>query len=290
MRDVVTTALVAGGIYALLALSLNLQYGLTGLLNFGQVMFFAIGAYGVATAYTHGLPDWVGVAGGVLAGGLAGALLAMFSHLQEGFWALVALGVATFFLTMVTNVTGIAGGPLGTFGISLWTTPLLLVLLSGAIVLVLVLLERLRRSQFGRVIRAIRDDELLVQTIGRSLLRFRTVVLIVGGMIGAIGGVVYAHWVTYVSPDAFGLSVTLLIFVMVVLGGAGNNYGVLLGVALVEALSVGLQFLPSGPLAGGNLALLQQVIYALVLILVLMFRRQGLFPERRRRYDAHGLT
>jgi branched-chain amino acid transport system permease protein len=284
MSQVIITGLIGGMIYALVALSLNLQYGFTGLVNFGQVMFFAIGAYGVATAQAHGLPDWVGIVGGIGGGVLGGCVLAAFSHLQEGFWALVSLGVASFFLTIVNNTPWIAGGPLGTYGISLWSTSSLLYLLPLTIAVVLVFLERLQRSQFGRVIRAVRDDQVLVQSIGRSLIRFRSVVLVLAGAIGAMGGVFYAHWIGFVSPDAFGLSITLLIFVMVILGGPGNNWGVLIGVAIVQTFSISLQFLPSASLSAGNLALLQESIYALSLIVLLMFRRQGLWPERRRRY------
>lgn len=284
MSQVVITGLIGAGIYALVALSLNLQYGLTGLVNFGQVLYFAVGAYGVASAHAHGLPDWLGIVLGMLGGCAAGAVLAGFSRLQEGFWALVSLGVAAFFLTMMNNVNSIAGGPLGTFGIALWSNWFLLGVLSAAILVVMVLLERLQRSQFGRMIRAVRDDEILVQAMGRSLVRLRAIVLVLSGAIGALGGIFYAHWTSYVNPDAFGLSITLLVFVMVVLGGAGNNYGVLFGVALVQTFSISLQYLPSLSLSGGNLALLQQAIYALALIVLLMFRRQGIFPERRRRY------
>jgi branched-chain amino acid transport system permease protein len=281
MSQVVQLTLIFGGIYALLALSLNLQYGLTGLLNFGQVIFFAFGGYAVAIAYYHGLPQWAGIAGGLVAGALLGVLMALPSRrLADEFWALLSLGVAAFFVIIVTNVSWLANGSLGVYGITLWPAPLIFGVLGATVALLTAATELARRLQFGRIIRGIRDDPLLVQSLGRSVLRFRIAVLGASGVIGALGGIVYAHWITYINPDAFGLSVTLLIFTMVLLGGSGNTYGVLLGTLLMELLSVGLQYLPFESLTGGDLALLQQVIYALVLILLLMFRRQGLLPER----------
>jgi len=281
VNEVTQTTLIFIGIYGLLTVSLNLQYGLTGLLNFGQVVFFAIGGYAVAVCYAHGLPDWAGIVGGLAAGAALGILMALPSRkLAEEFWALLSLGVAAFFVIIATNVSWLANGSLGVYGITLWPTSVILIVLIGMLVLLTVATEMLRRVQFGRVMRGIRDDPLLVQSLGRSVLLFRTEVLAASGAIGALGGIVYAHWITYISPDAFGLQVTLLIFTMVLLGGSGNSYGVLIGAVLMELLSVGLQYLPFQALNGGDLALLQQAIYAITLMVLLIFRRQGLVPER----------
>jgi branched-chain amino acid transport system permease protein len=281
VSQVAQVTLIFVGIYGLLALSLNLQYGLTGLLNFGQVIFFAFGGYAVAIAYNHGLPDWAGIVGGLVAGAGLGVLMALPSRrLAEEFWALLSLGVAAFFIIIVTNVSWLADGSLGVYGISLWPTPIIFIVLAVTLTVLTVATELARKVQFGRVIRGIRDDPLLIQSLGRSVLRFRIAVLGISGAIGALGGIVYAHWITYINPDAFGLTVTLLVFTMMLLGGSGNTYGVLVGTLLMELLSVGLQYLPFQSLTGGDLALLQQAIYAVALMLLLMFRRQGLIPER----------
>lgn len=289
MSQVFQTALIFVGIYGLLALSLNLQFGLTGLLNFGQVIFFAFGGYAVAIAYHHGLPDWAGIAGGLVSGALLGVLMALPTRrLAEEFWALLSLGVAAFFIIIVTNVSWLANGDLGVYGISLWPTAVIFIVLAGTLTLLAVATEVARKLQFGRVIRGIRDDALLVQSIGRSVLRFRIEVLGASGATGALAGIVYAHWITYINPEAFGLTITLLIFTMVLLGGSGNVLGVVVGAVLMEALSVGLQYLPFQSFTGGDLALLQQAIYAVVLILLLMVRRQGLIPERTVIYRGTG--
>jgi branched-chain amino acid transport system permease protein len=289
VSQVVQVALIFVGIYGLLALSLNLQYGLTGLLNFGQVIFFAFGGYAVAIAYHHGLPDWVGIAGGLISGVLLGVLMALPTRrLAEEFWALLTLGVAAFFIIIVTNVSSLANGDLGVYGISLWPTPVIFTVLAVSLISLAVATEVCRKLQFGRIIRGVRDDPLLVQSLGRSVLRFRIEVLAASGAIGALAGIVYAHWITYINPEAFGLTVTLLIFTMVLLGGSGNILGVIVGAVLMETLSVGLQYLPFQSLTGGDLALLQQGIYAIVLILLLMVRRQGLIPERTVIYGSTG--
>lgn len=285
MNEVIIQALILAGIYALLGLSLNIQFGLAGLLNFGQVLFYAVGAYGVAFASYHNEPAWTGDLGGIVAAGLAGALIALPVRLiPESFWSLMSLGGAIVFTTIITNQDGIAGGAVGTSGIVPWSQPQLLGALAIAVLVALGYAERIRRSQLGRTARAIRDDEVMVAALGRSVFSLRVRTLVVGGIIGGAAGVVYAHWVTFVSPDAFSLTITLQLLVIVVLGGLGNNYGILLGTALVVVFQVFLQLNPPTFLSGNVQALLDGSIYGLLLIVTLLFRRHGLIRERRMRY------
>jgi branched-chain amino acid transport system permease protein len=285
MNEVIIQALILAGIYALLGLSLNIQFGLTGLLNFGQVLFYAVGAYGPAFVAYHNEPIWAGDLGGIVAAALAGALIALPVRLiPESFWSLMSLGGALVFTTIIANENGIAGGAVGSSGIFPWSQGQLLAVLGVAVLATLAYAERIRRSQLGRTARAIRDDEVMVAALGRSVFSLRVRTLVVGGIIGGAAGVVYAHWITFVSPDAFSLTITLQLLVIVVLGGLANNYGILLGTAVVVVFQVFLQLYPPTFLSGSVQALLDGSVYGLLLIVTLLFRRHGLIRERRMRF------
>lgn len=268
-------------IYSVLALSLNLQYGLTGLLNFGQSFFFALGGYAVGIVYFHVWPSWIGLVAAPFAGALGGLLLALPARrLDEHYWALMTLGVAELFLAIVNNEGSIAGGDLGTYGIPPIDSGTLLPLMAGVALIVFAAFELIRRSQFGRVIRTIREDPVLVAALGRSVFRFRAAVLALSGAVGAMAGVALAYWLTLVASDVFSLEQTVLVWAMVIIGGRGNNLGVIVGAFVVQGIYVGSQFLPeSAPIAGEDLALLRVFIIGAAMVLVLMFRNEGLIPE-----------
>jgi branched-chain amino acid transport system permease protein len=274
-------------IYGLLTLSLNLQYGLTGLLNFGQGLFFAVGGYAVGVVYFHHWPAWIGIVAAPIAGGIAGLLLALpAKRLENDYWALMTLGVAALFLATMNNERAIAGGDLGTYGIPRIEAGELLPILGGVCAIVVVAFERIRRSQFGRVIRALREDPVLVAAIGRDPFQFQMKVLITGGAVGALGGVALAYWLTVVAPGVFGLDQTVIIWTMMIVGGRGNTYGALIGALLLEAVFIGTRFLPDfgGILSGAHAAVLRIVIVGAVLVYVLIVRPEGVLREWKVRH------
>ncbi len=276
-------------IYGLLTLSLNLQYGLTGLLNFGQGFFFAVGGYGVGVVYFHHWPAWIGIVAAPIAGAIAGLLLAIpAKRLENDYWALMTLGVAALFLAVMNNERGIAGGDLGTYGIPRIEAPTLLPILAGVFVLVVLAFERIRRSQFGRVIRVAREDPILLAAIGRDPFRFQMNVLMIGGAVAAVGGVALAYWLTVVAPSVFTLDQTVIIWTMMIVGGRGNNYGTLVGALLLEGIFIGTRFLPDfgGFLTGAHFAVLRILIVGAVLVLVLMVRPAGVVREWKVRHAA----
>lgn len=276
-------------VYALLALSLNLQYGLTGLVNFGQGLFFAVGGYSVAIAATHGWPVWVGIVAGPVFGAATGLVLAGPStRMRADAWALFALGVASLFLALAQSEDWIAGGTLGTFDITYLGTGQSIAVLAVLVVVVFLAVERIRTSQYGRILRAIREDALVVRTLGRNVLRFQATTLALGGAIGGCAGVVYAHWITFVSPASFSLTQTLYIFAMVIVGGRGNNYSAVLGAFVVEAILVGIRYVPTSALSGQQSSVLQTVVAATALVVILIVRRRGVLPERRSRFHVGG--
>jgi branched-chain amino acid transport system permease protein len=290
MSGVLVEALTLACIYALLTLSLNLQYGLTGLLNFGVSFLFAVGGYAVGIAHFHHLSPWIGIVAAPLAGALAGFLLAIpTKRLDDHYWALMTLGVASLFLAIMNNEPSIAGGDLGAFGIPRIRPAVMLPILLVVIALVVFVFERIRRSQFGRVIRVAREDPILLAALGRDLFRFRLTVLMVGGAVAAIGGVALAYWLTIVAPPVFSLDQTVIVWAMMIVGGRGNNYGALAGALLLEAVFISTRFLPSfgGAITGADFAVMRIIIVGGVLVLVLMWRREGVVPEWKVRHAPH---
>lgn len=287
MSSVVLETLTLAAIYGLLVLSLNLQYGLTGLLNFGQSFFFAVGGYTVGVFYFHGWPVWIGIVLAPLMGAIAGLVLALpAKRLDDHYWALMTLGVAELFLAVMNNERGIAGGDLGTYGIPRLEPKTLLPIFVAIIVVVYFAFERIRKSQFGRLIRIAREDQTLLAAIGRDLFGFQLRVLMLGGAVGSLGGVGIAYWLTVVAPDVFALDQTVIIWAMMIIGGRGNMLGALFGAVLLESIFIGTRFMPDfgGFLAGEDFALLRILIVGLLLVFVLMFRTEGALRERKVRY------
>ena len=292
MIDFLIYTSIVVGIFALLTLSLNIQYGLTGLLNFGQIGFFAAGAYAVAIAHRHELPIWVGLALAPVAGALMAWLMSMpVRRLRQEYWALLTLGVSEIFLAVMDNEDWIAGGIIGTRGIpSLFGSQiLLLAFIAGLVLLTVACFERVGRSQFGRILRAIREDETLVATLGRDVFGYQARVMVLGGLVAGIAGAVYAHFISFVDTAPFQLTETFFIWTMLIIGGVGNNYGVVFGAALLQGLFVATRFFPDViPVSSQTFSLLRSMIVGGALVAFIILRPNGIFPERKRVYRAGG--
>jgi branched-chain amino acid transport system permease protein len=277
-------------IWSVLGISLHLQFGLAGLVNFGQVLPFAIGAYGAAIAAAHGLPIWAGVAlGGVLAPLIGILVILPAGRLTQDYWALVTLGAGEIFRLTMLNAPDIAGG---VEGVSVYRVAdnrfgllCALVLLVAAVLVA----WRIGHSPFGRMLRVLREDEMLAATLGRDPVRFQRAVTTVSWCMAALAGTLYAHVVGYISPNSFTVVETFVIWTAVVLGGPATIAGVILGTTIVQFTSVSTRFVAEWSHLGSELvANLRLGAFGLVLVLVFLFRPDGLIPERRERVDAGG--
>jgi branched-chain amino acid transport system permease protein len=288
----------SAGFYVLLALALNLQWGITGLVNFGVAGFYAIGAYASALATERlGLPVALALPlaaciGAVAALGLAG----LSARLSGDYLAIVTLGFAEVVRLIAMNEDWLTRGPRG-MGIATQPLPAglsreayalaYLGLVLAAVLVAFWALERMRRAPFGRVLRAIREDALVPATLGRDVQGFRLRAFAIGGALMAASGSLYAHWVLSISPDHFQTPVTIVTWMAVVIGGAGNNRGLVLGAFLVVSLLEGTRFL-GGLLPGldaERLSALRIVLIGVLLIAAIRLRPQGLLPEERIRAE-----
>lgn len=272
-------------IYGILALSLNLQLGFTRLVNFGQVLFLLIGAYTSALITSAGLPLIVGFLGGVVVAGVAGLMISFTTRNLSGtYWAIATLGFAELARIFALNETEFTGGALGIRGIQpLPFSPFLITFI--CLVAVYIISELIVNSPFGRVMKTIREDEDLVESVGKSVFKVKMQALVLSSMIGGLSGVLYAHYFSYIDPMAFMPIETFIVWAMVILGGVANNLGVILGTIIIQFIYMGFRFLPTGFMSGTRAGSFRMILIGLAIVLVIMFRKKGLLGEKTKEYS-----
>jgi len=290
--------------YAIICLGLNVQWGHTGLFNVGVAGFVAVGAYASALLTTpdapgrlggFGLPIAVGWLGAALAAGLATFLVgALTVRLRADYLAIATFGVAVMVQLCVLNLEGLTGGP---FGIGFIPRPfaatasdptlfasLNLALLVAVVALLYLALERLLRSPWGRVLRAIREDEAAARALGKNADRFRLQAFAIGGAIMGLAGAAQAHFIGFIAPENYQPMLTFQVWAMLIAGGAGNNRGAILGAIVVWALwafsapAIAALFPPDQQ---ARAAALRIVLIGLGLCAILLLRPRGILAEER---------
>jgi branched-chain amino acid transport system permease protein len=281
-----------GGIYGLLALSLNLIWGGAGMVNLGLAGFFAVGAYASALLTTagHG-PIAAGWLLALIAGGLAGLIVTLATtRLREDYLAIVTLGFAEAVRLVASNEIWLTRGTDGISGIpGPWRRALggdfngvYFLIVALVLALVFWLMRRIDRSPYGRVLRAIREDAQVAQVAGKPVLRFKTEAFALSAGIAGLAGALYGHFTSYIAPDLFLPLITVYIFLAVASGGTGRPAGALLGAYLVMALLESSRFfvewIPG--VTAVQRAALKELLIALALIIVLRLKPSGVLPER----------
>jgi branched-chain amino acid transport system permease protein len=302
-----TTALI----FALITLGLNLQWGLTGLFNVGVAGFVAIGAYTSALMTTpddparfggFGLPIVIGWLIAMLVAGLAAAITGFATlRLKSDYLAITTFGVAVVVQLVALNAQPLTGGAFGIGFIprpfaSLAETPLLFNFANVAIVAAVTLvaflaLQRLARSPWGRVLKALREDERAAVSLGKSARFYRVQAFAVGGALMGLAGAVQAHFIGFIAPDNYAPMLTFQVWVMLIVGGSGSNWGAVIGSITVWAIWAGSGALTSvffSPEQQARAASLQIVAIGVMLCIILLIRPEGMFGGRgkRRRLKA----
>lgn len=292
MEIYLVSMLIVAGIYGVMALGLNVMWGMAGLVNLGLVGSAAVGAYTSALLTTKGgAPIIAGLAAGTLIAAATGALLSLLTgRLKDNYLAIVTLGFAEAIRIVASNEIWLTNGTDGISGIPgpfrAQLTPFQYNLLYlGIVVLVLCVLyglsQRILYSPFGRVLHAIRDDDVVVGVAGKNARAFKVQAFAIGsGMIGLAGGL-YAHYTSFIAPDLFVPLLTLYVKLSLLAGGVGNNRGAVLGAALVILILESSRFIV--PLIPGITppqgAALREIFLSASLLVVLRFRVRGLLPE-----------
>lgn len=286
MFDFLVSALTFASLYGLMALGLNLQAGYGGLLNFGHIAFAGLGAYATGIAVQAGYSPWLGMAVGVLlAMGLAGCVARLGRKLASDYWGIATLAIAEILRVVATNEGWLTGGAQGIGAIpTLFDGVGFLVMMLVLLGIATLLCQRLGDGRFGRALRLMREEPQLAACMGYDLTSLKSRAIMSGAALTAIAGSLYAHFMSYVGPDYLLASETFLLWTMLMIGGLGNLRGVLLGVLLVQAAYSLVPFAKDYLGLGSDLAgALRLGLIGAILLACLMWRSEGLIPEKTRK-------
>jgi branched-chain amino acid transport system permease protein len=292
-----TAYLVAVGIvaliYMLLAIGLNLQYGYTGLINFGVVAFFAIGAYTSALLTLGGWPLLPAFVVAMIAAGVVAYPIGLLSlRLSDDYLAVVTLGFSEAVRLVIqqerwlTNgVQGLPGIPrmFQSLGVGDYAELATIAVLALCNLAAIGLMLHLVRSPYGRLIQAIRDDEVAVAAIGKDPRRLKVQVFMLGSGLAGLAGAFYAHFITYLSPDQFLPLVTFYVWIAVIIGGIGRTTGAVAGSLILMVFLEGSRFardwVPG--VSEVQMASVRLALVGLALILFTIYRPQGIMGSRQ---------
>lgn len=278
-------------IYVLLALGLTLQFGLTGLINFGHVGFFAIGAYASALLALRGVPLPLCFLAAAIAPALVALPIGLVTlRLREDYFAVVTLGFSEVVRVVITNAQSLTSGTQGIAGIprlypeltGLAAQSAVLATVGAVTLAAIWMINRMARSPFGRIIQCIRDNEVAVQALGKDPVRFKIQVLAVGAGIAGVAGAFYAHYITYITPDQFIPLVTFYVWMAIIMGGAARISGAVTGTILLMLFLEGSRFLHDflPGVSEVSMASVRIGIVGLLLIIFIIKRPQGLMGDR----------
>lgn len=278
------------GIYVLLVLGLNMVIGYTGLLDLGFIAFYAIGAYSAALLSIKGLSFWIILPISILITcGFRFLLGKPLMRLRGDYLAIVTLGFGEITRLVLNNWDYLTNGPKGLPGVGEKIQPiklfaftfseeihyfyLILFFAVGSIFAI----RRVERSKIGRAFVAIREDEVAAEVSGINTSYIKLFSFVTSSIFAAVAGIIYVHWIGFVSPESFTFWESVLLVCMVVLGGMGNLLGIIFGVVLLvgtpEFLRVTL---------GGEFVLYRMLIFGFLMVILVIFKPQGIIPEKRR--------
>ncbi len=305
-------------IYAMIAIGLNVHFGYTGLLNFGQAGFVAVGAYGMAISVTYyGWSMWLGILVGLLLAVVLALLLGIPTlRLRADYLAITTIAASEIIRLVVNTpelrdfsggVDGLTGfadsfkdlnpfvlsadygfGPLTYKGNTLWF------IICGWITVVAVaaLVYLLMRSPWGRVVKAIREDEDAVRALGKNAYVYKIQALVIGGVIGGLGGVLLALSKASVTPQDFQTQVTFIGYAVLIIGGLARVFGPIVGSMILwgilsftsaflrEATQGSDPLIPDSIIEAGDVGVVRLMLVGLLLVLLMAFRPQGIFGKR----------
>jgi branched-chain amino acid transport system permease protein len=302
MLNYFSSYLVVACIYAIMALGLNLQWGFTGLMNFGIGAFYMLGAYTSAILTGSPSPDHLGgFALPVILGILGAALLPGFIawllsfpalKLRGGPFAIALLAIMETLHLVIRNESWLTNGVWGIRGIPRPFFEIVnpriysfyfLIIAATALTLTWLAMQRVVNSPWGRVLRGIREDEYLTSMSGKNIFRYRQQSFVLSSMIMGVAGSLYVHYTGFVSPQVFSpLVSTFIVWLMVMVGGTGSNSGVVLGAFLVWAVWVGSDFLTDLVPASiaTQIGFIRMLAVGAILMVTILTRPQGLLSRR----------
>jgi len=275
-------------IYSILALSLNLVVGYAGLLSITQAAFYGIGAYVIAIMLTSlGTNFFVSlILGMIISGVLSLAIGFVLSRFKDDYYALGSFGFNVIIYSIFLNWQSLTRGPLGIpginrpsiFGFEFSSNVSFLILSVIFAIVIFFASEYITNSSFGRVLKAIREEDETIQVFGYRTLWYKLMIFVIGAMMASIAGSLFASYITFIDPSSFSLNESIFILSVIILGGLASNRGSVIGAVILILLPEILRFVgfPTDVAAQ-----MRQVSYGLILILLMLYRPQGIKGEFR---------
>jgi branched-chain amino acid transport system permease protein len=278
--------LILIGIYVVLAVSLDLLAGETGLLSIAHAAFYGVGAYSSAilTVYFDA-PFILGLFAGSLISLLLSLIVSLPSlRLHDDYFVMATFAFQMISFSILNNWVQLTRGPLGIPNIPQPALPSLvapsrlgfLILVAGFATLAVISVRLISTSPFGRVLRAIREDEVFAQAMGKNTVSFKIIAFAVSAVFAAAAGSIYAHYISYVDPSSFTVMESVLIISMVIIGGAGSRWGPVVGAAVLVTLPEVLRLVGFPSAFAANL---RQLIYGALLVVMMLLRPRGLMGK-----------
>ncbi len=274
------------GLYLILCLSLNIILGQAGMFNMGHAAFYAIGAYTTAIVNIHyGVPVlWTLPLSGIVAALFAVIVARPIIHLRGDYLLIVTIGMVEIMrIALINNVFGLTGGANGIFGIArpeifgykIAKPQQFLYLIWSFVAITVLLFSLLENSRFGRALKYLKEDEVAAEGSGVNTTYYKLAAFALGAGWAGMCGTLFASKMTIISPESFNFKESVLLFMIVILGGAGNIRGIILGTFLVICL----------PELFREFANYRMLIFGLAMMLMMIFRPQGLLPPKPRTYS-----
>lgn len=281
--DYLLHLLVLIGIYSILAISLNLLVGYTGLLSVAQASFFGLGAYISSLLSIHlGIPFLLNVLlSGILAA-VASLLISLpTARLHEDYFVIATFSFQIIAFNVFNNWVGLTNGPMGLrnipypqiLGWEIQSATDFIIVTSCFASFSYFIARQISTSPFGRVLRAIREDEVFPQSLGKNTLRFKIVAFAVSAALASTAGVIYAHYISFINPNSFTVLESVLIISMVIIGGADSRWGPVIGAIILIILPEMLRFVGLPNSISANI---RQIIYGGLLVIMVAVRPRGL--------------
>jgi len=274
--------LILIGIYVILSVSLDLIAGYTGILSIAHAAFYGVGAYTAALmALRLGTPFWLNLICAIILCGILGALVGIPSlRIRDDYFVIATFAFQIIMLSVMNNWVSFTSGPMGLPGIP---QPVILgmkvsshlgfLALTGILCLLTFLISYgIVNSPFGRVLKAIREDEIFALSAGKDVATYKVLIFVIGACMAAISGVIYAYYISFIDPTSFTVMESIFIISIVIIGGAGSLKGPILGAVVLVTLPELLRFLGMPSSIAANM---RQILYGGLLIAMMMWRPQG---------------
>jgi branched-chain amino acid transport system permease protein len=280
--------LILVGIYVMLSQGLNLSAGFGGMISLAHAGFYGVGAYTAALlAVNYQVPFLLALPVAMLLSGLLALIVSAIAlRTIDDYFIICTLGIQVIVFSLMNNWMSLTKGPLGIpgipgitlFGIEIESKWAFLFLTFSFVALIFLFLKKLTGSSFGRILRALSEDEIFTQSLGKNVYLSKVIAFTVGAMIAAVPGALYAHYISYIDPTSFTVDESIFILSIVIIGGMRNLWGSVIAAAFLVFLPEILRFVGMPNAIAANM---RQIIYGGILIFM-MFRYSRGFTVKER--------